>query len=129
MLTKTPARTMSAGSIDHGPVFERHQCRFDLAETLIDVVGQFVRILVVKFQLGMLGVECVDGRLLLDGEIGRFALQFTQAAGVAVGEIHGHRDPFPTFLGDGLGLRGQLLGNETIEQGDILKPAAIVVLE
>ncbi len=115
--------------VDHGPVFERHQCRFDLAETLIDLVGQFVGVLVVGFELGLLGVERVDGRLLLGGEIGRFALQFAQAAGVAVGEIDGDRDPLPALRGDRLGLRRQLLGDETIEQGDILQPAAIVVLE
>ena len=85
---------------DHRSVFERHQCRFDLAEALIDVVGQFICVLVVKFQLGLLGVECIDGRLLFDGEIGRSALQFTQAASVTEGEFHGDRDPFPAFLGN-----------------------------
>ena len=58
-----------------------------------------------------------------------FALQFSQAAGVAVGEIDGHRDPLPALRGDRLGLGRQLLGNETVEQGDILQPTAIVVLE
>ena len=58
-----------------------------------------------------------------------FALQFTQAAGVAVGEIDGHRNPLPAFLGDRLGLGFQLFGDETIEQGDVLKPAAVVMLE
>ena len=74
MLIKTPART-TGGIEDHQSVFECHQCRFDFAETLIDLVGHFIRILMVEFELGLLGVECVDGRLLLDGEIGRFALQ------------------------------------------------------
>ena len=58
-----------------------------------------------------------------------FALQFSQAAGVTEWEIDRHRDPFPAFLGDCLGLRLQLLSNKTVEQSDILKPAAIVMLE
>ena len=48
---------------------------------------------------------------------------------MAVGEVDGHRDPLPAFGRDGLGLRLQLLGDETIEQRHILQPAAIVVLE
>ena len=63
------------------------------------------------------------------GEIGRFALQFTQAVGVTVGEIDGHRDPLPAFRGDRLGLGLQLFGDETIEQGDVLQPTAVVMLE
>ena len=43
----------------------------DFTEALIDVVGQLVSVLVVGFQLGVLGVEGVDGRLLLVGEGGR----------------------------------------------------------
>ena len=64
--------------VNHRPVFERDQCRLDFAETLIDLSGQLVGILIIGFKLGLLGVECVDGGLLLWGEIDRFALQLTQ---------------------------------------------------
>ena len=68
-------------------------------------------------------------RALLIGQIGRYAVELAQAVGVAIGEIHRHRDPLPAFRRDSLGLRLQLLGDETIEQRHVLQPAAIVVLE
>ncbi len=39
----------------HRPVFECRQCRLDFAETLVDFVGQLVCILIIGFQLGLLG--------------------------------------------------------------------------
>jgi hypothetical protein len=62
-------------------------------------------------KLGLLGLEAVNGRLFLGGEIGRFALQFAQLAGVTVGKIHGDRDPFPPLSGDCLGFCRELFGN------------------
>jgi hypothetical protein len=56
--------------IDDRPFFERHQRRFDFAKALIDFVRQLVGVLIIELQLGLLGIERVDGRLLLDGEIG-----------------------------------------------------------
>ena len=50
MLTKTPARSDVGRIVDHGSFFERHQRRFDLAETLVDRVGQFVSVLVVELR-------------------------------------------------------------------------------
>ena len=41
---------------DDRPFFERHQGRFDFAEALIDLVGQFVGVLVVEFQLRLSSV-------------------------------------------------------------------------
>jgi hypothetical protein len=73
MLIKTPARTTSADSKITNRL-RRPSGRCDFAETLIDLVGQFARIMIVEFELGLLGVERVDGRLL-DGEIGKSALQ------------------------------------------------------
>ena len=68
------------GIKDDRPLFERHQGRFDFAEPLIDFIRQFVRILVVEFELGLLGIEHSNGRLLLGGEIGGFALKLSEAA-------------------------------------------------
>jgi hypothetical protein len=106
-----------------------HQSRFDLAETLIDLVGQFVRVLMIEFKFGMLGVECVDGRLLVTGEIGGFSLEFTQAIAVSVGEIDRHRNPLPAFCGNCLCFGLQLFGDKTIEQGDVLQPTAVVMFK
>jgi hypothetical protein len=49
--------------------------------------------------------------------------------GVPVREFEGHLDPFPAFGGDRLGLGLQLLGDQAVEETDILQPAAIVLLE
>ena len=49
--------------------------------------------------------------------------------GVAEREIDIHRDPLPAFGGDLLRVGLQLLGDQAVEQADILKPTAIVVLE
>ncbi|MEY9594393.1 hypothetical protein ABIA06_006684 [Bradyrhizobium yuanmingense] len=49
----------------------------DFAETLVDFVGQLVCILMIGFKLGLLGVQGVDGGLLLGREIDRFAFDFS----------------------------------------------------
>ena len=49
--------------------------------------------------------------------------------GVAEREIDIHLDPLPAFGGDLLRLGLQLLGDQAVEQADILQPAAIVLLE
>jgi pimeloyl-ACP methyl ester carboxylesterase len=69
---------------------------------LIDFVRQLVRILIVKLEPGLLGIERINGRLLLGREIGRLALEPSEAAIVAVGEPHGDRYPLPTLLRDRL---------------------------
>src|SRR6516164_10338316 len=96
---------------------------------LIDFIRQFVRILVVEFELGLLGIEHSNGRLLLGGEIGRFALKLSEAAIVSVGEPHSDRYPFPTLLRDRLRLRREFLIHEPVEQRDVLQPAAAVILK
>ncbi len=49
--------------------------------------------------------------------------------GVAEREVDVHFDPLPAFGGDLLRFGLQLVGNQAVEQSDILKPAAIVMLE
>ena len=53
------------GIVNHRSVFEGQQRRLDLAETLVDRVGQFVRILIYGLEPVTLGVERIDSRLLL----------------------------------------------------------------
>ena len=55
--------------------------------------------------------------------------KLAQAVGVAVGKAERDLDPFPAFGGDLVGCRLQLLGDQPVEQRDILQPAAIVGLE
>jgi hypothetical protein len=38
------------------------------------------------------------------------------------------RNPAPPLLGDRLGLRRELFGDKSVEQGNVLKPTAIIVL-
>jgi len=110
--------------IDDRPFFESQQRRFDLAEPLIDLFGQFVCVLIVKFQLGLLGVECFNGRLLL-----------VRSAGLPTSSrrplVWPNGKPTPTEIHDRFGLSRELFGDddETIEQGDILKPTAVIVLK
>ncbi|RZN23185.1 hypothetical protein CWO90_31355 [Bradyrhizobium sp. Leo121] len=63
--------------VQHRPVFERRQRRLDFAEALIDLVGQLVRILVIGFKLGLLGVQGIDGSLLLGREIDSPSFDFS----------------------------------------------------
>ena len=83
--------------IDQRPSFEDGPRRLDLSEALIDLVRQFVGVLVILLDLDVLSVECVKRRLLLLRQISRFALNLAQAVGVAVGKIDCHRDPLPAF--------------------------------
>lgn len=48
---------------------------------------------------------------------------------MAIGEIHVYLDPFPAFASDLLRFGLQFVGNQAIEQRNVLQPAAIVVLE
>ena len=111
------------------PIFEGGQRRLDFAETLVHLFGQFVGVLVFGFELGVFGFERVDRRLFFGREVRWRAFQFAQTVGVAVGEVDGHLDPLPAFGGDGLRLGFQLLGDQAVEQADILQPAAIILLE
>ena len=53
------------------PILEGGEHRFDLAETSIDVVGKLVGVLVLHFELGVLALQRLDGRLFLGREVGR----------------------------------------------------------
>jgi hypothetical protein len=115
--------------VDKRSRFQDGPRRLDFSEALINLVRQFVGVLVILLDLGVLGIECVKRRPLLLRQTSRFALNLAQPVSVAVGEVDCQRDPLPTFGRDRLGLGLQLLGGETIEQRHILQPAAIVVCE
>ena len=115
--------------VDYRPIFEGSQRRLDFAETLIHLFGQFVGVLVFGFELGVFGFERVDRRLFFGREVRWRAFQFAQTMGVAVGDVDRHLNPLPAFGGDGLRLGFQLLGDQAVEQANILQPAAIILLE
>ena len=51
MLTKTPARAISAGIEAHRAIVEGLERRLDLAEALIDLVGQLVGAFIFGLEL------------------------------------------------------------------------------
>jgi hypothetical protein len=108
MLIKTPARTTSADSKITNRL-RRPSGRCDFAETLIDLVGQFVRIMIVEFELGLLGVERVDGRLL-DGEIGKSALQLMRRPKITCTSHRRNFEPMNCHRTAMLGATWNLLG-------------------
>ena len=112
-----------------GPTLEGGERCFDFAEACVDLVGQFVGILIFGFELGVLGLQGIDRRLFLGGEVSRRAVELAQMMGVAEWKIDIHLDPLPALAGDLLGLGLQLRGDQVVEQSDILKPTAIVLLE
>ena len=114
---------------DHRPVAEFAKQGFDLAEPRIDLVGEFVRILILGFEALALGVERVDLRLLIGRPFGGDAVDLAQALGVTVGEVGGDLDPSPAFRGNALGFRLQSRGNQSIEQRGVCEPAAVILLE
>ena len=112
-----------------GPVLERRDGGLDLAEALIDLVGQLVGLRVLLLKRVLFGLQRGEAGVLLFGEIDRLAGEAAQTGGVAIGEVGGDRDPIPTLGPQRLGLGLELLDDQPIEQRRILQPAAIVMLE
>src|SRR5208282_392508 len=110
-------------------ILERSHGRLELAESLVDFVGQLVGLGVLLLEGFLFGLERGEARLLVVGEGDGVAGQPTQAGGVAVGEVTGDRDPLPALGAQALGLRLELLDHEPIEKRRVLQPAAIVMLE
>ena len=65
--------------ISDGPIVEGGERRLDLAEPFVHFVRQLVGAVILLFQFGVFGLQRVDRRLLLAGEVGGGALQFAQA--------------------------------------------------
>ena len=112
-----------------GPVLERRDGGLDLAEPLIDLVGQLVGLRVLLLKRVLFGLQRGEAGVLLFGEIDRLAGEAAQTGGVAIGEVGGDRDPLPALGAQRLGLGLELLDHQPIEQRRILQPAAIVMLE
>ena len=112
-----------------GPVLERRDGGLDLAETLIDLVGQLVGLRILLLKRVLFGLQRGEAGVIVFGEIDRLASEAAQTGGVAIGEVGGDRDPIPTLGPQRLGLGLELLDDQPIEQRRILQPAAIVMLE
>ena len=87
------------GIVADRPILEGSKGRLDFAETLVDLVGQFVGLLVFGLEGFLFGLKRLDGRLLFLGEGDGVAGQPTQAGGVAKGEVDSDLDPLPALGG------------------------------
>ena len=117
------------GIVADRAILEGSHGRLDLAEPLVDLVGQLVGLGVLLLEGLLFGLERGEARLLLLGEGDGVAGQPTQAGGVAIGKVGRDRDPLPALGAQALGLGLELLDHEPIEQRRVLQPAAIVMLE
>ena len=75
------------------------------------------------------GPQGIVARTLLVGEIDGLAAQAAQAGGVPIGEVGRDRDPLPALGAKGFRFGLELLDDQAVEQGRVLEPAAIVMLE
>jgi len=69
MLTKTPARANVGRIISDRPIVEGGERRLDLAEAFVHFVRQLVGAVFSSSSLNVFGLQRVDRRLLLAGEI------------------------------------------------------------
>lgn len=129
MLTKAPARAISSGSNLIGRASKALQRRFDLGVTLVDLVGQFVGLGPGLLELLVFGPQRIAGRRFVARERDLLAAKLTKAVSVAIGEIGRDLDPLPALGADRLGLAVELLRDETVDERDVLEPAAVVALE
>ncbi|TDX21409.1 ABC transporter family protein [Rhodovulum visakhapatnamense] len=98
-------------------------------EPCIDLVGQFVGLGIFGFEVVELVAQRLTPGALVFGQIDRRPGDRPKALGVAIGEVGRDLDPLPAFAGDGLRFGLQLVGDELLQQRDILDPAPVVVLE
>ena len=117
--------------VDDGPVLEGIECRLDLGETPIDLLGQILVAFleIALFDLLELRPQGFAAGVLLVGQRLRFAHDAAQAGSVAIGEVRSDLDPVPALGLDCLGLGRELLGDKLLQQRHILEPAFVILRE
>ena len=124
------ARARDLGGIeDQRPLFERFHRHLELTEPGIDLLGVFVLTGVLLLQRAVLGEERNVGGAFLVGQRRRIASQTPQTVAIAIGQVGRHLDPLPAFGRECLGLSLKLLGNQPVEEGRVLEPAAVIALK
>ena len=83
------------GVVESRTILEGRDRRLEFAETFVGRLGQFFSLAVFFFQLVIFRLQRVESELLLGGEDGKRAGQFTQAMGMVVGQFNRDRDPLP----------------------------------
>ena len=117
------------GIVEHGPLVERLERRFDLAQPLVDFLGKLLGVRILFLETLELGLERIARRRLLLAGRNLGAAEPSQAIGVPVREVGCDLDPLPALRAHRFGLPLQLLGDETVEQPRILQPSPVVRLE
>ncbi len=115
--------------IAHGPILEGIQRLFDLAQTRIHIVGEFLGMGIFRLKRVEFVAQLFPFGTLRIAQVNGDAGQTAQTIAVAIGKIRRDLDPFPTLGGDSLALGLQLLAHQPVEQHRVLQPAAIVLLE
>lgn len=69
------------------------------------------------------------GRAFLIRHRRRVSAQPPQAMAVAIGQVERDLDPLPALGRDGFGFSRKLFADQTIEQGRVFQPAAVIALE
>jgi len=112
-----------------GPLLEGGESCLDFGATLIILLRQLLGFRVGLLDPAVLGLECVTRGFVLRRERNLLATELTQAVGMAIGELGRNLDPFPAFGADCFHLVFELVGDEAIDERDILEPAAVIALE
>ena len=124
------ARARDLGIIvDQRPLFERFHRHLELTEPSVDLLGVFVLAGVFLLQRAVLGEEHRVGRAFLVGHRRGFTGETPQTVAVAIGQVGRHLDPFPALGGQSFGFRLKLIGDQPVEEGRVLEPAAVIALE
>jgi hypothetical protein len=69
------------------------------------------------------------GRAFLVGHRRRITGQTPQTVAIAIGQVGRDLDPLPAFGRECLGLSLKLIGDQPVEEGRVLEPAAVITLE
>ena len=123
------ARLVLGGIEDQGPLFERFHRHLELTEPGIDLLGVFVLTGVFLLQRAVLGEERNVGGRFPRRSAAQDRSQTPLTVAIAIGQVGRHLDPLPAFGRECLGLSLKLLGNQPVEEGRLLEPAAVIALK
>lgn len=91
------------------------QRRLDLTETLVDLVGEFVAVLILGFETCLFFAKRLPLSSLLVAEIGEGAGQCAKVVLMAVWQVASGSDPLPAFVRDLVGDGLEFVGNELVQ--------------
>src|ERR1700704_1406761 len=117
------------GIVNNATFLELGEGRLDLAQTVVNLLGQFVRTGIFLFEFIEFAPQGLPACVFFASEIGGLPFEPAHARGVAIGEIGCDRDPLPALPAKRLRLDLELLGHKAVEKRCVLQPAAVIKLE